>query len=503
MFARTDRRVAEEAIGRLYRHLGLKPPVIVWCHSPISARTLLTFFQTLSLTQVPRSVLYEKLIERTIDVFVDRVLLPAFNLVERLQHRILCLILEEDYTPFHQSHECSGMLRMRYSAQFQHVWYELPDAIRGEFCVGLHACLHALGIDVRKKKLRGLLDFLESVADSSTAEERHRSAGRVPAPLQPDDNCIVMDHDWYEIQERLRSIMRPARWKSLKGILDRKRRHAVRRVIRHYCGDHPKAREKEHVAEVEQTLMTALDDIGPERIQRRFLLPRETSLMGRYTALRELSEKECNSNFVKMYAFNIWYAFLRSDSGLSPDPFSETLDAVLANSGMVFPHRKFCLISDPPGVCHLDDAWRLHDERGPALTYPQSGLEIYAWHGIEVAPAVILDPEQISLNDITDEYNTERRYVKIARYGIERYLRDRAAEIMHRDASGVLWKIHPDDSGSDTPILMVEVRNASPEPDGSHRHFFLRVPPTMRTAREAVAWTFGKSEDEYSPDPET
>lgn len=41
------------------------------------------------------------------------------------------------------------------------------------------------------------------------------------------------------------------------------------------------------------------------------------------------------------------------------------------------------------------------------------------------------------------------------------------------------------------PFVAVEVVNATAEPDGSHRRYFLRVPPRTRTARQAVAWTFG------------
>jgi hypothetical protein len=33
--------------------------------------------------------------------------------------------------------------------------------------------------------------------------------------------------------------------------------------------------------------------------------------------------------------------------------------------------------------------------------------------------------------------------------------------------------------------------------------YWLRVPPQMQTAREAVAWTFDKSPDEYEPAFET
>jgi len=47
------------------------------------------------------------------------------------------------------------------------------------------------------------------------------------------------------------------------------------------------------------------------------------------------------------------------------------------------------------------------------------------------------------------------------------------------------------------------VTNATPEPDGTVRQYVLRVPPTMTTAREAVAWTFGMDAEEYEPQMES
>lgn len=47
--------------------------------------------------------------------------------------------------------------------------------------------------------------------------------------------------------------------------------------------------------------------------------------------------------------------------------------------------------------------------------------------------------------------------------------------------------------------MMVEVVNATPEPSGECKDYWLRVPPGMRTAHEAVAWTWGKTEAEYNP----
>ena len=73
---------------------------------------------------------------------------------------------------------------------------------------------------------------------------------------------------------------------------------------------------------------------------------------------------------------------------------------------------------------------------------------------------------------------------------------------------GRSWVLHQDDFGRllDTgldatgePIRVVQVVNATPEKDGSSRHYFLRVPPHVRTAREAVAWTFGLDASEYVP----
>ena len=44
----------------------------------------------------------------------------------------------------------------------------------------------------------------------------------------------------------------------------------------------------------------------------------------------------------------------------------------------------------------------------------------------------------------------------------------------------------------------IEVMNGTAEADGSRKRYFLRVPSAMRTAREAVAWTYGLTADQYT-----
>lgn len=51
----------------------------------------------------------------------------------------------------------------------------------------------------------------------------------------------------------------------------------------------------------------------------------------------------------------------------------------------------------------------------------------------------------------------------------------------------------------DEPIVMVHLKNSTAEPDGSIKDYFIRVPPTIRRAGEAVAWTFGMTEQQYQP----
>jgi len=52
-------------------------------------------------------------------------------------------------------------------------------------------------------------------------------------------------------------------------------------------------------------------------------------------------------------------------------------------------------------------------------------------------------------------------------------------------------------------LVMVKVVSATPETDSSFKDYFLRVPPGIQTAREAVAWTFGKTPDVYDPEQES
>jgi hypothetical protein len=148
----------------------------------------------------------------------------------------------------------------------------------------------------------------------------------------------------------------------------------------------------------------------------------------------------------------------------------------------------------------LDDRDRLHATGGPALRFA-GGFEIYAIHGVRVEPWVVNEPDRLTAATISAQRNSEVRRVLMERYGTARYLDESGAEIVARDAYGILYRVRSEHGGE--PMLLLKVRNATPEPDGTWKDYFLRVPPGMRTAHEAVAWTFGLDAAGYAPRVET
>ena len=106
------------------------------------------------------------------------------------------------------------------------------------------------------------------------------------------------------------------------------------------------------------------------------------------------------------------------------------------------------------------------------------------------------------------------------------------AQLLHEDDFGKLYR---KEIADDEPLVMVRVLNPTPEPDGTlseqearaafgnalvdrnlsamvrigfasrmerprFKEYWLRVPPTVRTAREAVAWTFDMPASKYQPE---
>mgnify|MGYP001576923680 FL=1 len=159
----------------------------------------------------------------------------------------------------------------------------------------------------------------------------------------------------------------------------------------------------------------------------------------------------------------------------------------------------FVMVSDRPEFIKMDDRGRPHCDDGPYCRW-RDGWSLYYWHGVRVNKLIIEHPEQVTVKMIEEESNTEVRRVMIEKYGQEKYLLDSKATEIHRDDWGILYK---KEMPNDEPLVMIKVVNSTPEPDGYFKDYFLRVPPTIKRAREAVAWTFGKNEKDYILEKQT
>jgi hypothetical protein len=124
---------------------------------------------------------------------------------------------------------------------------------------------------------------------------------------------------------------------------------------------------------------------------------------------------------------------------------------------------------------------RLHNDRYAAL---ESDVEnVYFWHGVLVPAFVVVRPDWITLKHIETEDNAEVRRVMIERFGTAKYVRESGADLVHElpdsyyvkglQGAKLYRKARPNDSD----IVMIHVKNSTPEPDGSIKDYFLRVQP--------------------------
>jgi len=193
-----------------------------------------------------------------------------------------------------------------------------------------------------------------------------------------------------------------------------------------------------------------------------------------------------------------YYDFL-AQVGIKGGEILDGIAKLTQSSGWWWPYENFAILTERPTLLKRDNRGLLHCEDGMCMQYAD-GWGIYAWHGILVPEYVITLPEPITFELIEAEVNVEVRRVLIERFGLDNYLRAGHAIKVHKDSFGTLYKMN---LRGDEPILVVHVVNSTPEPDGTYNQYFLRVPPMMVRAKQAVAWTFGLSEEEYEPLVET
>jgi hypothetical protein len=207
------------------------------------------------------------------------------------------------------------------------------------------------------------------------------------------------------------------------------------------------------------------------------------------------------------------------------------------------PSRYTPKVLEFPTEVHWDEENRFHSDDGTAIVWKDGHRHFYI-HGVSVSRRFAMEPP--TLGYINSQINTEHRRILLERYGYDRYLQEMKAELRHEDNFGKLWVVDrtrarnrlwrsapspvrrrmphvPHYSAREAEkiafkefwrtqrgwdeqtenIVLVEMVNSTPEPDGSYRRYFERVDPDIQTAKEAIAWQFRLSAKEYNPKVET
>ncbi len=182
-------------------------------------------------------------------------------------------------------------------------------------------------------------------------------------------------------------------------------------------------------------------------------------------------------------------------------PLAERAAVALAlHVDMLWAFKKIALVLAPPEKVVVDEQVRLHNASGPAVRWAD-GCEVFAVDG-ELATdlTIMLEPDRLSLDQIRQEPNPSLRRALIEKFGVECLMKRLGGWKSAEDSAGELWRARDFDG---EPLVMVRVVNTTPELDGSHRIYWLRVPPTIFTAHEGVAWTFGLNSKIYQPGRES
>lgn len=182
-----------------------------------------------------------------------------------------------------------------------------------------------------------------------------------------------------------------------------------------------------------------------------------------------------------------YYLFAEKIGVEYPKENSELLQcwATIAKSiGWWTPYEDHCFISDRPRVVKFDNEKRLHREDGLAIEY-SDGWGIAAWHGTRIPREWILDKKSLTAKIALTWSNIEQRRAACEILGWVNVLNELQAKTLDRDEDpeiGELLEVEIPEIGTEK-FLKVQC--------GTGRTFALPVPPEMKTALQANAWTFG------------
>jgi hypothetical protein len=189
-------------------------------------------------------------------------------------------------------------------------------------------------------------------------------------------------------------------------------------------------------------------------------------------------------------------SFVREVCGLVAGDLGEralVYEQAVELSAWWYPHPDFLMMCGRPLEIHRElldagrprgaGSHRLHRRDGPALSWGD-GWNAYAIHGRRVPAWIIEQPERVTAAAIDSMPNAEVRRMMIERFGWTRYMQGSNAQVVDECSADhpilglrgarLLRKELP---GEPEPIVLLEMVNSTPEPDGSYKRYLERIDP--------------------------
>jgi hypothetical protein len=224
--------------------------------------------------------------------------------------------------------------------------------------------------------------------------------------------------------------------------------------------------------------------------------------------------REARDIFRKLYPYaeyrefaeNIIYGNQESDWSGYVDYFENVVGLKLDNAKSIIDLAKHlswtwvsadaAIMIDRPSHIRMDEQGLLHAENRASILY-RDGFAVYSWHGQRIPKEWIQNPETLTASVALKQENIELRRAACEILGWANILEELNYTTIEEDEDpmiGKLIEVDLPDSGLER-FLMVKC--------GTGRDFAIPVPPTMTTALNANAWTYGLEAGEYSPEIRT
>jgi len=187
-----------------------------------------------------------------------------------------------------------------------------------------------------------------------------------------------------------------------------------------------------------------------------------------------------------------FYSFMHNELDLDLNKLNGLWD-MAKSCGWWAPYKNMVIFQDRPQHIKWDEQKRLHNETGPSILY-RDGFAVFSWHGVRI-PGEWIENKPSAEVAIKWE-NLEQRRAACEIVGWHNILRQLNARSIDKDDAeiGELLEVDLPEIGTERFLRVM---------CGTGREFALPVPPDVKTALEANAWTYGLDSAGYNPEVRT